>query len=81
MKSITVFLFWLVAAFSSALAQSRPENLFYMVDTPESFESFIKNVSQIDIVCPQTFLVSKEGVFTGSVDRRVLEIAKANKIR
>lgn len=81
MKSIPMLLFWLVAAFPSAMAQARPENLFYMVDTPESFESFSKNASQIDIVCPQTFLVSKEGVLTGSVDRRVLDIAKAHKIK
>lgn len=70
----------LCAAFTG-WAQVRYENLFYMVDTPESFESFNKNAAQISVVCPQTFLVSKEGVLTGSVDRRVLEVAKANKIK
>ena len=65
----------------TAHSQTRPENLFYMVDTPESFESFRKNASQISIVCPQTFLASKEGVLTGSVDPRVLEIAKANGVK
>ncbi len=52
-----------------------------MVDTPESFASFEANVDQISIVCPQTFLISKEGVLTGSIDHRVLEIAKKNKIK
>ncbi|GJM35281.1 MAG: glycosyl hydrolase [Saprospiraceae bacterium] len=52
-----------------------------MVDTPESFESFKTNVGQISIVCPQTFLVSKEGVLTGMMDKRVLEIAKANQVK
>ncbi len=61
--------------------QTKSENLFYMVNTPESFESFKTNASQISIVCPQTFQVSKEGVLTGSVDRRILAIAKANKIK
>lgn len=62
-------------------AQTRSENLFYMVNTPESFESFRANVFQISIVCPQTFLVSKEGVLSGSVDLRVLALAKANQVK
>ncbi len=65
----------------SADAQTRSENLFYMVDRPESFESFKKNISQISIVCPQTFQISKEGVLTGSVDQRILDLAKANKVK
>jgi hypothetical protein len=40
-------------------SQTKSENLFYMVDTPESFGSFKANVDQISIVCPQTFFVSK----------------------
>ncbi|MBL4905799.1 MAG: hypothetical protein JKZ00_07295 [Flavobacteriaceae bacterium] len=62
-------------------AQTKSENLFYMVNTPESFESFKTNVTQISIVCPQTFLVSKEGVLSGSVDPRVLALAKANNVK
>ena len=62
-------------------AQTKSENLFYMVDTPESFASLQAHADQISIVCPQTFQVSKEGVLTGMVDPRVLEIAKANKIK
>ncbi|MEO6188038.1 MAG: glycosyl hydrolase family 18 protein [Ginsengibacter sp.] len=62
-------------------SQTKSENLFYMVNTPESFESFKMNVSQISIVCPQTFQVSKEGVLTGSVDPRIMSIAKANKVK
>lgn len=65
----------------SLMAQIRSENLFYMTDNPESFESFKNNVSQISIVCPQVFLVSKEGVLSGAVDRRVIELAKANNVK
>ena len=61
--------------------QTKSENLFYMVDTPESFGSFKTNINQISIVCPQTFFVSEEGVISGSVDKRVLDIAKANKVK
>ncbi|MEO9145321.1 MAG: glycosyl hydrolase family 18 protein [Ginsengibacter sp.] len=62
-------------------AQVRSENLFYMTDNPQSFESFQNNASQISIVCPQVFRISKEGVLSGTIDPRVLKIAKANKIK
>ncbi len=62
-------------------AQIQSENLFYMTDTPESFESFKNNISQISIICPQTFVISKAGVISGSVDHRILDLAKANKIK
>tara|TARA_R110000868_G_scaffold144150_1_gene362892 strand:+ start:18663 stop:19865 length:1203 start_codon:yes stop_codon:yes gene_type:complete len=62
-------------------AQIKSENLFYMVDTPESFNSFKANIRLISIVCPQTFLVSEEGVISGSLDKRVLDIAKANHVK
>lgn len=80
MKKITNILFLLFCTLS-VMAQVASENLFYMVDTPESFESFKNHLSQISIVCPQSFQVSKEGVISGSVDHRILELARANKIK
>jgi spore germination protein YaaH len=62
-------------------AQYHSENLFYMTDSPEGLESFRRNASQISIVCPQVFAISKEGVLSGSVDHRILEIATANKVK
>ncbi|HYM93498.1 MAG TPA: glycosyl hydrolase family 18 protein [Chitinophagaceae bacterium] len=62
-------------------AQVSSENLFYMTDTPESFASFKKNLDQISIVAPAAFLISKECVISGSLDPRVLELAKVNKIK
>ncbi len=78
-KSIftAVFLFTLVTAYS----QMKSENLFYMIDNPDSFRSFKENADQISIVCPQTFNISTEGVVYGSVDRRILDIAKAKNIK
>tara|TARA_R110002073_G_scaffold72537_1_gene177284 strand:+ start:276229 stop:277290 length:1062 start_codon:yes stop_codon:yes gene_type:complete len=62
-------------------SQTKSENLFYMVNTPVSFESFKANINQISIVCPQTFFISKEGVLSGSVDPRVLALAEANNVK
>jgi len=79
---ILIAVFLMLLGFSiENYAQTRSENLFYMVNTPESFESFKVNAAQISIVCPQTFLVSKEGVLSGSVDPRVLALAKANHVK
>ncbi|MDB5030552.1 glycosyl hydrolase family 18 protein [Mucilaginibacter sp.] len=80
MRKLFTILVILVTGFKIQ-AQERSENLFYMTDSPDSFESFRKNVSQISIVCPQVFFISKEGVLSGSVDPRLLEISKANNIK
>jgi spore germination protein YaaH len=63
------------------LAQYRSENLFYMTDNPVSFESFRQHASQISIVAPQVFFMSKTGVLSGILDPRVLAIAKANQVK
>ncbi|MES1215626.1 MAG: hypothetical protein ABUT20_08915 [Bacteroidota bacterium] len=75
---IIIFIFFITC---HAKAQTNSENLFYMTDTPESFKSFIKNIRQISIVCPQTFLISSSGVLSGSVDRRILDSARKYKIK
>ncbi|MEA1887584.1 MAG: glycosyl hydrolase family 18 protein [Bacteroidota bacterium] len=80
MKKILFFTLLLISM-ATAYSQIKSENLFYMVDSPSSFRSFKENADQISIICPQTFNVSAEGVVYGSVDRRVLEIAKAKNIK
>jgi spore germination protein YaaH len=62
-------------------SQIKSENLFYMVDSPASFQSFKENADQISIICPQTFNISAEGVVYGSIDRRILDIAKSKNIK
>ncbi len=77
-----ILLFALLLGFSTFVkAQVKSENLFYLVDTPESFNSFKENADQISIVCPQTFLISSEGVISGSINKRILEIAKKHDIK
>lgn len=78
---VSLCLFCFTASATVQRAQGASEALFYMVDSPESFESFQENIEHIDIVCPQTFLISKEGVLTGSVDPRVLRLAKEHDVK
>lgn len=81
MISRIIFSIQLIFVCSGVFGQTSSENLFYMVNSPSSFESFKANVDQISIVSPQTFLISENGVISGSLDPRVLEIAKNNKIK
>lgn len=80
MKKILLILSVTFSSFIS-IAQYKSENIFYMTDTPDSYESFIKNLRQISMVCPQTFLISRDGVLSGSMDQRVIDSAKKYKIQ
>lgn len=68
---------------SVVLAQDRlpSENLFYMVDSEESFRSFRENVEQISVVSPQTFYHEESGVIWGDLDPRVRTLADKHQIR
>ncbi len=80
-SQIVLLLLFIVAIPFSAIAQYKSENLFYYVDTEESFKSFKKNLDQISIVAPQSFSISKDGVVWGEVDQRVLSLAKENGVK
>ena len=52
-----------------------------MTDNPEGFESFCKNVRNISMVCPNTFLISRDGVLSGTLDQRLLDTARKYRIK
>lgn len=81
MKKSFLLIFLLAFASITCLSQVKSENLFYMIDTPESFNSFSENIHQISVVCPQTYLVSDKGTITGTIDPRVLQLAKENNVK
>lgn len=68
------------ASSPNVLAQ-RFETLFYMVDREECFESFKANIKQIDIVGPQVYNMDAHGTLWGSVDRRIMEVAKKHNVK
>jgi spore germination protein YaaH len=75
------YLLVLVFFTSSMLHAQRFETLFYMVDREESFQSFRANIKQIDIVGPQVYHMDEHGTLWGSLDQRVLELAKKHKVK
>ena len=70
----------LAAAPAPARAQA-PERLFYYVDREDSYESFVRHVDQITVVAPQVYTVDSLGIFYGTLDRRVLELARRHNVK
>jgi len=57
------------------------ENLFYLVGSPDSYQSFVQHADEISIICPDVYQIDSVGVITGEVDRRILELAQKKGIR
>lgn len=69
-----------VAPPGPAGAQEPAERLFYYVDEEESFRSLRKHVDEITILGPSAYSVDEDGVVWGSVDDRVLELARKHDV-
>jgi len=63
-----------------SFAQAKMESLFYYVDREACFESFKKNIDKITILAPANYSVDEDGVVWGSVDPRVLKLARQHNI-
>lgn len=59
----------------------RPEALWYSVESEPSVQSFLAHADEISIVSPQTFAIDSIGVIWGSVDRRIVETARAKGVK
>jgi spore germination protein len=73
--------FLLVLCFGSPALSQRAETLFYMIDNEECFLSFKANIKNIDIAGPQSYRMDQHGIISGSVDGRILDIARNNGIK
>lgn len=71
-----------VIAFSAVTiqAQTKTEHLFYYVNSEQCFEALSKNIDKISIVAPGAFSVDEDGIVWGSVDSRVIELARAHTV-
>ena len=59
----------------------RVETLFYVVDNEDCFSSFKANIKSIDIVGPQSYKMDENGIISGSVDDRILELSKRKSVK
>jgi spore germination protein YaaH len=74
---------WLLTAClaASSLAAQAPERLFYYVDTEQSYNDLVAHVDQITVLGPQVYTVDSLGIVWGSLDRRVLELARRHGVK
>ncbi|MGH7720568.1 MAG: glycosyl hydrolase family 18 protein [Gemmatimonadaceae bacterium] len=62
-------------------AQRAAERLFYYVDNEDSYTSLVANIQQITVVAPQVYTVDSLGIVWGSLDRRVLDLARRHGVK
>lgn len=71
----------LLCSTSVLKAQYASENLFYMIDSEDSFKSFKDNIDQVSIAAPQVFDLTETGIIYGGVDPRIMELADQNNVK
>jgi spore germination protein YaaH len=57
------------------------ERLFYYTDREPSYESLVAHIDQIDVLGPQVYVLDSLGVIYGTLDPRVLALAKQHKVK
>jgi spore germination protein len=70
----------LLAVPRPADAQRTVERLFYYTDNVDAWESLRRNISQVSVVAPGGYSVDGDGIVWGSVDARVLELARQHGV-
>ena len=62
----------MISAMKSTAQSYHSENLFYLVGSMDSYQSFVQHADEISIICPDVYQIDSVGVITVEVDRRVL---------
>ncbi|MGB9772590.1 MAG: glycosyl hydrolase family 18 protein [Bacteroidota bacterium] len=60
---------------------TKVERLFYYVDTQGAFESLKEHINQITVIAPQSYKVDENGVVWGTVDPRVIALARKHNVK
>jgi spore germination protein YaaH len=65
----------------SVAGAQRPEALWYIRNQESGIQSFIRNADHISIISPQTFSMDSTGAIRGRIDPRIVETARAKKVK
>lgn len=57
------------------------ERLVYTVDHPETLKWLERHIDSIDVIAPQVFAFTPEGVVYGEIDKRIVALAKKHQKR
>mgnify|MGYP001556927820 FL=1 len=68
-------------ASTASEAQGAGERLFYYVDRADSYNSLVKHIDEITVVAPQVYVVDSLGIMWGTLDRRVVDLAKKHGVK
>lgn len=79
--SIVVVLLAFMAGRAAVAGAQAPERLFYYTDTEDSYNSFIQNISKIDVLAPSAYGVDEQGIVWGDVDPKVIEAARRANVK
>ncbi len=66
---------------STSLSQTAGERLFYYVDREDSYNSLVKHIDQITVVAPQVFVIDSLGIMWGTLDKRVIALARSHNVK
>ncbi|MEA3246701.1 MAG: glycosyl hydrolase family 18 protein [Gemmatimonadota bacterium] len=75
------FAFLAVAAPAAAFAQARPLEALWYARGAASTESFAAHADRVTIVSPQSFTLDSTGMIHGSLDPRLVEVARARGVK
>jgi len=78
---ITIALIACFANRSYGQSQAKEQRLFYYVNTTSAFKSFKEHIDQITIVSPKAYDVDAKGIVWGSVDPRVMDLARKHDVK
>jgi spore germination protein YaaH len=71
----------LVLAIAPQLPAQAFERFFYYTDREDSYRSLVAHIDQITVLGPQVYTVDSLGLVFGSLDRRVVALAKQHGVR
>jgi len=80
-RRIVVWCVVVALAARGARAQQPFERLFYYVDAENSYTSLVQHIDQIAVLGPQVYTVDSLGIVWGSVDRRVVDLARRHGVK
>jgi spore germination protein YaaH len=81
MKTLHILLLTItISLATSVFAKTGGEQLYYYIDDPACYNAFTAHIEQIDIVAPAMYNVDADGIVWGSVDPRVLKLAKEHGV-
>ncbi len=80
-RRIVVWCVVVALAARGARAQQPFERLFYYVDAENSYTSLVQHIDQIAVLGPQVYTVDSLGIVWGSLDRRVVDLARRHGVK